>query len=133
MDSVRPATWLPTVLGVGSALLAIDALRELVYVPADRAQFILLGWLIEGSAAWLVASLHLAFLAWLTMSCFQRRAAAVWGVFAYGLYWIVTVWVWSTAYAPGGYGTRLITNSFFTVTLLAMARIVLTHRKQFHR
>jgi len=130
----RPTTtWLPNVLGVAAALLAIDALRELLVTPREQAQFFLFGVLVEGAAAWLSATLHMVFLIWLAQGCFGRRAVAVWGVLAYCGYWIVTIWVWSQTYAPQTLGTRIITNSLFTAILLAIARIVLLRRGQFDR
>lgn len=128
-----PATWLPTVLGVAAALLGIHAVSELLTVPAGSAQFLLLGILLDGTTAWLVAALHAAFLAWLAHACFQRRVAAFWGVLGYSAYWIASVWIWSTLHDPHDYMTRLITNSLFTVMVLALGRTVLAHRDQFHR
>lgn len=125
------APWLPGVAAVIAALLAIDAARELIVVPLHQAQFHLLGFLIEGDAAWAAASVNMIFLAWLAYASYRRRPAAVAGILGYCGYWIATIWVWSQLYATGTLETRLITTAMMTVLLLVICRVALANRDTF--
>jgi hypothetical protein len=127
------APWFPSVLGVIAALLAIDGVRELLFVAPHQAQFHLLGYLVEGDIAWIAAAVHAGFLAWLAWACFTRRSQAVIGIFAYCVYWIVTVWIWSQLYGPGSAGTKILTCTLVTVTLLVVCRVAIANRASFDR
>ena len=127
------APWLPTVLGVAVAILAIDAARELLVAPPRLAQFFLLGFLVEGEVAWAAATVHMLFLAWLAFAAFGRRQTAVWGVLGYCAYWIITVWVWAPQYAPGSVGTKIITCTMVTVVLIVICRVAVANREAFDR
>lgn len=123
--------WLPQLIGVVALLLAIDGLRELLYVPATQASFVLAGVIIEGIPAWTAAAVHTTLLAWLAVMSFQRRAVVVPAVLGYAGYMIVSIWVWSFLYPTVSEGTHLITSSLVTVLLLVVCRIVLLHRPVF--
>lgn len=127
------APWFPSVLGVIAALLAVDGVRELLLVAPHQAQFLLLGFLVEGDAAWIAGAVHAGFLGWLAWACFRRRDAAVAGTLAYCGYWIATIWIWSQLHAPGSQGTRIITASLATVLLLVVCRVTIANRSVFDR
>lgn len=125
--------WLPNVLGVVALLLAVDGLRELLWVPAAQSSFFLMGFLIQGGVAWAAAAMQTAFFGWLAFVSFQRRAMAVPAVIVYCTYLTVSIWVWSYLYPTATFGTHLITNSLATTLLLVVCRVVLVNRAEFSR
>ncbi|HYD48401.1 MAG TPA: hypothetical protein VEB21_08645 [Terriglobales bacterium] len=126
-------SWVPITLGVGASLLGMVLLRELLIVPSAQGEFLLLGTLLTGSAAWFAAATQVLLLFLMAYGAFTHRRAAVWLLIGYCLYWIASVWVWSWMYLTQSVMTRTVTSALVTVLLLVICRTAFVHREDFHQ
>lgn len=131
MLSERARAWVPPVVGVITFLLAVEKVRWLVLVPADRTQEFVLGVELRGRMAWTASVLLMLLLAWISAGSFRRRREAIWATMGYCVYLAASYWIWLLQYSPHSLQTSLISGAFFTALMLAACRFLFDRRWQF--
>jgi apolipoprotein N-acyltransferase len=127
------ASWFPRVLGGVALLLAASVVLDLLFVPRERSEQVFFGIMLSGTTAWMATPIHLIVFLWAAWGCFRRKASMPYVAMGYCVYLIVSLWVWTVLYGvrqQSGPGATLLTV-LLSVVLLALCRVIYTHRTAF--